>query len=177
VLGVLPGVIGTLQAAEAIKLITGAGETLAGRLLLFDALRMTFRTIRLRRRCEEHAAVTRLIDYEEFCNPVHNTTDITPTEVHSKLSNGDEIVVIDVREPHEWSAGHIAQATHIRLSELPQRLAEIPRDREVVMVCRSGGRSENARRFLAQSGYTQVKNMVGGMMRWAREVDPSVRVA
>jgi adenylyltransferase/sulfurtransferase len=175
VLGVLPGVIGTLQATEVIKIVTGVGETLAGRLLLFEALRMTFRTVKLRKRCSEHAPVTRLIDYEEFCRPVLNT-DITPSEVHEQLTTGADVVVIDVREPVEWNAGHIAQATHIRLSEIPNRIAEIPRDRDVVMVCRSGGRSENARQFLAQSGYTRVKNMVGGMMRWARDVDPSVRV-
>ncbi len=175
VLGVLPGVIGTLQATEVIKLVTGAGETLSGRLLLFDALRMTFRIVKLRKRCSEHAPIVRLIDYEEFCRPVQST-DITPSEVHEQLSLGTELIIIDVREPHEWDAGHIDQARHIRLSEIPNRIAEIPRDRDVVMVCRSGARSEHARQFLAQSGYTSVKNMVGGMMRWARDVDPSVRV-
>jgi adenylyltransferase/sulfurtransferase len=175
VLGVLPGVIGTLQATEAIKLIVGIGETLAGRLLLFDALRMTFRSVKLKKRCSEHAPVTRLIDYEEFCNPVENT-DITPSELHQQLTSGADCVVIDVREPHEWNAGHLEQAQHIRLSEIPNRLAEIPRDRDVIMVCRSGARSENARQFLAHNGYTRVKNMVGGMMRWARDVDPNVRV-
>lgn len=175
VLGVLPGVIGTLQATEAVKIVAGIGETLAGRLLLFDALRMTFRTVKLHKRCSEHAAVTRLIDYEEFCNPVNNT-DITPSEVKQQLDNNSEIVLIDVREPDEWEAGHVAVATHIRLSEIPQRMAEIPRDKDVVMICRSGGRSENARQFLARSGYTRVKNMIGGMRRWAADVDPSVRV-
>lgn len=175
VLGVLPGIIGTMQANEALKLLLGIGETLAGRLLLFDALRMTFRTVKLPRRCSEHVRVTQLIDYEEFCNPVH-TTDITPAEVQEQLNQGTDVVLIDVREPHEWSAGHIEQAQHIRLSEIPNRVAEIPKDRDVVMICRSGGRSENARQFLAQSGYTRVKNMVGGMMRWARDVDPNVIV-
>jgi adenylyltransferase/sulfurtransferase len=177
VLGVLPGVVGTLQATEAIKLLTGIGETLAGRLLLFDALRMTFRTMKLRRRCEEHAAITRLIDYEEFCNPV-NQTDITPTELQQKLADGTEVVLIDVREPYEWSAGHIAGAVHIPMNQVPQRLAEIPKDKEVVMICRSGGRSGHVQQhLLGAQGYTKVKNLVGGMQRWAREVDPSIRVA
>ena len=177
VLGVLPGVVGTLQATEAIKLLTGIGETLAGRLLLFDALHMSFRTMKLRRRCEEHAAITKLIDYEEFCNPV-NQTDITPTELSQKLAEGAEIVLIDVREPYEWNAGHIEGAVHIPMNEVPQRLTEIPKDKEVVMICRSGGRSGHVQQHLLESqGYSRVKNLVGGMQRWAREVDPSIRVA
>jgi sulfur-carrier protein adenylyltransferase/sulfurtransferase len=173
VLGVLPGVVGTLQATEAIKLITGAGETLAGRLLLFDALRATFRTMKLRRRCDEHEKITKLIDYEEFCSPMHER-DITPAEVNEKIQ---DLVLIDVREPHEWSAGHIESATHIPLNQLQQRLGEIPKDKDVVMICRSGGRSGHAQEHLLQSGYTRVKNMVGGMQAWARDVDPSVTVA
>ena len=176
VLGVLPGVVGTLQAIEAIKLITGIGETLAGRLLLFDALRTTFRTMRLHKRCDEHAPVTKLIDYEEFCNPVQ-TTDITPQELSQRLQNGEELVLIDVREPYEWDAGHLEQATHIPLAQVPQRLAEIPKEKEIVMICRSGGRSGRAQEFLMnQHGYTRVKNLVGGMQRWARDVDSGVKV-
>ena len=175
VLGVLPGVIGTLQATEAIKLLTGIGETLAGRLLLFDALSMSFRTMKLQRRCDQHTAITRLIDYEEFCSPVHNT-DITPSEVAEKLEKGEEIVLIDVREPHEWNAGHIEGATHMPMNQVPQRLSEIPRDRDVVMICRSGARSGHVQHHLGQQGYTRVKNLVGGMQRWAREVDPKIRV-
>ena len=176
VLGVLPGVVGTIQATEAIKLITGAGETLAGRLLLFDALRMTFRTMKVPRRCDQHPPITKLIDYEEFCNPM-NQTDITPAEVAGKLSSGSDVVLIDVREPYEWDTGHVAQATHIPMAQVPNRLSEIPRDKEVVMICRSGGRSERVRQYLAGQGYTKVKNLVGGMQRWAREVDGSIRVA
>jgi len=176
VLGVLPGVVGTIQATEAIKLITGAGETLAGRLLLFDALRMTFRTMKVPRRCEQHPPITKLIDYEEFCNPM-NQTDITPTEVAEKIASGAEVLLIDVREPYEWSTGHVEQATHIPLGQVPTRLGDIPRDKEVVMICRSGNRSERARQYLAEQGYTRVKNLVGGMQRWSREVDQSIRVA
>ncbi len=177
VLGVLPAMIGSLQATEAIKLITGVGETLAGRLLLFDALRTTFRVMKVRRRCDEHATIARLIDYEEFCNPVQQT-DITPAELAAKLSEGANVVLIDVREPYEWNAGHLDNATHIPLAQVPQRLAEIPKDRDVVMICRSGGRSAHAQEHLIrQHGYTRVKNLVGGMQRWAREVDPKITVA
>jgi adenylyltransferase/sulfurtransferase len=176
VLGVLPGIIGTIQATEAIKLMLGVGETLAGRLLLFDALRMTFRVMQLRKRCDEHAAITKLIDYEELCNPVHET-DITPTELAELLSRNEAVVLIDVREPYEWSVGHLDAAQHIPLQQVPQRLADIPKDRDVVMICRTGARSEHARAFLASHGYARVKNLVGGMMRWARDVDSSVRVA
>jgi molybdopterin/thiamine biosynthesis adenylyltransferase/rhodanese-related sulfurtransferase len=177
VLGVLPAIIGSLQTSEAIKLITGVGESLAGRLLLFDALRATFRVMRVRKRCDEHAKITRLIDYEELCNPVHDT-DITPAELAAKLTDGADVVLIDVREPYEWNTGHIENATHIPLAQVPQRLAEIPKDREVVMICRSGGRSAHAQQHLiGQLGYTRVKNLVGGMQRWARDVDPKITVA
>ncbi|HEX8172244.1 MAG TPA: molybdopterin-synthase adenylyltransferase MoeB [Thermoanaerobaculia bacterium] len=175
VLGVLPGVIGTLQATEAIKLLTGIGETLAGRLLLFDALRMTFRTMNVRKRCHEHAAITKLIDYEEFCSPM-NQTDITPEELSRRLAAGEKLVLVDVREPHEWDAGHLPEAMHIPLGQLVARASEIPNDAEVVMICRSGGRSARAQQHLLASGWSRVKNLVGGMQRWSREVDPSVRV-
>jgi adenylyltransferase/sulfurtransferase len=177
VLGVLPGIIGTLQATEAVKIIAGIGETLAGRLLLFDALRMTFRVMKLRRRCDEHATVTRLIDYEEFCSPMHDT-NITPAELSEKLGRGEDVVLIDVRDPYEWNAGHIEGATHIPMREIPRRLADIPKDRDVVVICRSGARSGHVQHHLMQSlGYTRVKNLVGGMQRWARDVDPGMRVA
>jgi len=178
VLGVLPGVIGTLQATEAVKLLSGIGESLAGRLLLFDALRMTFNTMKLRRRCDVHARITRLIDYEEFCNPVtENERDITPAEVSRRIAAGEDLVLIDVREPVEWNIGHIEGATHIPMNQVPQRLDEIPKDREVVMICRSGGRSGHVQDHLIRSaGYTRVKNLVGGMQRWARDVDPTIRV-
>ncbi|HEX2121691.1 MAG TPA: molybdopterin-synthase adenylyltransferase MoeB [Thermoanaerobaculia bacterium] len=176
VLGVLPGVIGTLQATEAIKLLTGLGETLAGRLLLFDALRMSFRTMRIQKRCSEHAAITRLIDYEEYCNPMQER-DITPVQLSEKLARGADVVLIDVREPYEWNAGHLEQAQHIPMSQIEKRLGEIPRDRDVVMICRSGSRSAHVQQHLLQNGWNRVQNLVGGMARWAREVDPSIRVA
>src|SRR6185436_18048803 len=149
VLGVLPGVVGTLQATEAIKIITGAGETLAGRLLLFDAHPMTFRVMTVRRRCDAHSAITKLIDYEEFCNPMESN-DITPAEVAEKLARGEQLVLIDVREPYEWDTGHIASAQHIPMGQIPKRLEEIPRDAEVVMICRSGARSAHMQHHLLQ---------------------------
>jgi rhodanese-related sulfurtransferase len=107
-----------------------------------------------------------------------NQTDITPTELSQKLAGGAEVVLIDVREPYEWNAGHIDGAVHIPMNQVPQRLAEIPKDKEVVMICRSGGRSGHVQQHLLTAlGYTRVKNLVGGMQRWASEVDRSIKVA
>jgi adenylyltransferase/sulfurtransferase len=171
VIGVLPGVIGTIQATEAVKLLAGIGETLLGRLLLFDALRMTFRTIRLKKNCAAHAQVTRLIDYEGFCNPM---IEITAKEAAETLR---DIVLVDVREPYEWSVGHVEGALHIPMQQVPARIDEIPRDRDVVVCCRVGGRSARVQQYLQQQGYTNVKNMTGGMLAWKRDVDPDVTVA
>ncbi len=176
VLGVLPGIVGTIQAAEAIKLIAGIGQTLTGRLLLFDALRMSFREMKLPKRCHEHAPITELIDYEGFCNPL-KSTDITATELAAKIATGEEVVLIDVREPYEWSAGHLENARHIPMQQIPGHLAELPRDRELVMICRSGSRSANVQQFLMSQGFTKVKNLVGGMRAWSRDVDPKIHVA
>jgi sulfur-carrier protein adenylyltransferase/sulfurtransferase len=173
VLGVLPGVIGTLQAAEAIKLLAGIGTPLIGRMLLFDALRMSWRELKLRKQCDQHAAVTRLIDYEGFCSPM-NETDITPAQLAGRLG---DVTLLDVREPYEWSAGHLEGAIHIPLQQLPRRLGEIPRDREIVVYCRMGSRSASAQQFMKQNGIANVKNLVGGLIAWAREQDPSMRVA
>jgi adenylyltransferase/sulfurtransferase len=174
VLGVLPGIVGTLQAAEAIKLLTGIGEPLIGRLLLVDALRADFRTVRLRKRCGDHAAVTRLIDYEGFCNPVHNDDDITPAQLRDRINN---VTILDVREPYEWEVGHLEGSIHIPLAQVPQRVGEIPRDGEIVVICRSGGRSARAQQFLQQLGYERVRNLAGGLKAWARDCDPALPVA
>ncbi len=176
VLGVLPGIVGTIQAAEAIKMITGIGRTLTGRLLLFDALQMSFREMKLPKRCHEHAPITELIDYEGFCNPL-KSTDITPKELAARIAGGEEIVLIDVREPYEWSAGHLESARHIPMQQIPGHLAELPRDRELVMICRSGIRSASVQQFLMSQGFTSVKNLVGGMQAWRRDIDPKIRVA
>lgn len=176
VLGVLPGVIGTIQAAEAIKLVAGIGDTLTGRLLLFDALGMTFREMKLRKNCSAHDPVTELIDYEGFCDPMHKS-NITPKQLSEQLTNGGQVVLVDVRETYEWDTGHIEGALHIPMQQIPKRLAEIPRDRDLVTICRSGSRSAHAQHYLLSQGFTHVKNLVGGMRAWSREVDPSVRVA
>jgi molybdopterin/thiamine biosynthesis adenylyltransferase/rhodanese-related sulfurtransferase len=170
VLGVLPGVIGTIQATEAIKIIAGIGETLAGRLLLFDALRMTFRTMRLEKHCDAHAPVTHLIDYEGFCNPM----DITAKEVSE---HAGDFALLDIREPYEWDAGHLAGAIHIPMQQVPARIDEVPRDKDVVVICRVGGRSARVQQFLQSQGYTRVKNLTGGLIAWKRDVDPSLTVA
>ncbi|HSY48037.1 MAG TPA: molybdopterin-synthase adenylyltransferase MoeB [Thermoanaerobaculia bacterium] len=157
VLGVLPGVIGTIQATETIKLLAGIGETLVGRLLLFDALRMSFRTLRLRQQHDQHAAITGLIDYDQFCNPanLHEVTQIV-----------DGAVVIDVREPYEWDAGHIDGARQIPLGELPNRLGELPRDADIVFYCQAGGRSARALDIARDAGLTRAKHLRGGYAGW-----------
>ena len=180
VLGVLPGVIGTLQATEAIKLLAGIGEPLIGRLLLFDALAMSFRTMRLEKNkdcriCGAKPDIDELIDYEEVCNPV-NELEITPAQLAERLAKAEKIVLIDVREPMEWSVGHLEEAKHIPLQTLPQNLAEISKESEIIMICRSGGRSATAQQFLLSNGYSRVKNLVGGMLGWKRDVDPAMAV-
>ena len=169
VLGVLPGVIGTLQAVEAIKLITGAGEPLIGKLLLFDALHTSFRTLKLKKDphcaiCGEHPTIDQLIDYEGFCNPRH-TAEITPRELTQQTAS---FVLIDVREPHEFAAGHIDGAKLIPLSQLPQRMIDIPPDRDVVVYCQSGARSGRAQQLLNEAGFTRIRNLVGGFSAWLR---------
>ena len=170
VLGVLPGVIGTIQATEAIKIIAQIGQTLLGRLLLFDALGMTFRTLRLQKNCHAHAPVTKLIDYEGFCNPM----DITATELSARIN---DVTLVDVREPVEWNAGHLDGAIHIPMQQVPARIAEIPRDKEVIVYCRSGARSARVQQYLVSQGYERVRNLVGGLMAWKRDVDSSCIVA
>ncbi len=153
VLGVLPGVIGTIQATEAIKILLGIGETLVGRLLLFDAFQMSFRTLRLKQQHDQHAAITDLIDYDQFCNPA-NVDEVT------HLSAG--AVAIDVREPYEWDRGHIDGARLIPLGELPNRLHELPPDAEIVFYCQTGGRSARALDVAREAGFTHAKHLRGG---------------
>jgi len=173
VLGVLPGIIGTMQANEAIKLLSGIGEPLIGRLLLFDALRTTWREMKLRKRCDQHAAVRRLIDYEGFCSQM-NENDITPDQLAAKLG---EVTLLDVREPYEWDHSHLSGAIHIPLQQLVRRLDEVPRDKEIVVYCRMGGRSAHAQHVMLEHGFTRVRNLVGGLIAWARQQDPSFPVA
>jgi molybdopterin/thiamine biosynthesis adenylyltransferase/rhodanese-related sulfurtransferase len=168
VLGVLPGVVGTIQATETIKLITGVGESLIGRLLLFDALQMTFRQLRLRKDarcaiCGEQPTITQLIDYEGFCNPA-DSGEVTP----GQLAEMRDALLIDVREPYEWDQGHLEGAQLIPLGQLDRTLDSIPRDRDVVLYCRSGSRSGRALEMLRGAGFRRAKHLKGGYLAWQR---------
>jgi len=186
VLGVLPGIVGTIQAAEALKLIIGKGEPLIGRLLLFDALAMKFRELKLRKNpdcpvCGTHPTMKELIDYAEFCgirgeeapSTVTNIPEISPRELKSRLDRGDDIFVLDVREQHEYQIcnidGHL-----IPLGELPQRVHELDSSLEIVAHCKSGKRSAQAVEFLQKAGFRKIHNLKGGILAWSDEVDPSV---
>jgi len=184
VLGVLPGVIGTIQATEAIKLLAGIGETLVSRLMLYDALSMRFRELKLRRNpdcpvCGDHPTVTELIDYDHFCGitpePATFTSyEITPVEVNTWLHSDDPPFLLDVREPNEWEIGHLPDATRISVNELQGRLNELDTAREMVVYCRSGVRSGRAVDMLRAAGFRKVKNMTGGILRWSDDVDASI---
>jgi adenylyltransferase/sulfurtransferase len=186
VLGVLPGLIGVVQATETVKLILGNGEPLVGRLLLYDALAMRFRELKLRRNtecpvCGDHPTVRELIDYQQFCGipghteaPVAAEGDVDPVEVKAKIDRGERFVLIDVREPHEYQICSIPQAKLIPLGELPKRVNELSSADEIVAHCKSGMRSAKAVDFLKQSGFKKVRNMKGGILAWSDKVDPSV---
>jgi len=192
VLGILPGFIGIIQATEVIKLILGKGETLVGRLLLVDALAMRFRELKLKKNpecpvCGLHPTVTALIDYQEFCGikPESNPGSSQETtlkngipqmavqELKVRRDRGEDLFVLDVREPYEYQIANIG-GTLIPQNEVPQRLAEIDRNREIVVQCRSGGRSQRIAEFLAQQGYANVKTLAGGILAWADAIDPKI---
>jgi len=164
VLGVLPGIVGTIQATEAIKLLTGIGDTLLGRLLLVDALRMQFREVRLRAQHDRHATITHLIDYEGFCNP-QMEHELTPQQLKERLST---VTVIDVREPSEFASGHIDGARNLPLARVPHELDSIPRDCDVVLYCAMGGRSGRALEILHGAGYARAAHLKGGFIAWTR---------
>jgi sulfur-carrier protein adenylyltransferase/sulfurtransferase len=186
VLGILPGTVGLIQATETVKLILGIGEPLIGRLVLYDALAMRFRELKLRRNpecpvCGDHPTITKLIDYQEFCgipNQPHQEApmegDIEPVEVKSKIDRGDRFVLIDVREPHEYQICNIPQAKLIPLGDLPKRVNELDSADEIIAHCKSGMRSAKAVEFLKQAGFKKVRNMKGGILAWSDKVDPSV---
>lgn len=186
VLGVLPGVIGVIQATETVKLILGKGEPLVGRLLLYDALRMKFRELKLRKDpncpiCGENATIKELIDYNEFCGiPTNNQTkesnvlDITVEELKARLDRGDKPFILDVREVSEYQICKLESSTLIPLGQLQQRVAELDPDREIIVHCKLGGRSAKAAAFLRQSGFQDVKNLTGGIDAWAQKIDPSM---
>jgi adenylyltransferase/sulfurtransferase len=187
VLGVLPGVIGTIQATEAIKLITGAGDPLIGRMLIYDALEMSFRTLKLRKdpncaACGEHRTITQLIDYDEFCGvlpkaatPTIGVPEITVQELKHRLDDGlGNAVLIDVREPYEWDIVRIPNAKLIPKATVPDHFAELGQASEVFVHCRSGARSADVVQLMLESGFTNVRNVKGGVLAWAREIDPSL---
>jgi len=183
VLGVLPGIIGCIQALEAMKLILGAGNTLVGRLILFDALRFTFRELKVRKDpdcpvCGAHPTVTELIDYQAFCGigaePVQVGAEITATELEQALQADPSLVIIDVREPHEWEICHIDGATLIPLGELPERLQELDGHKSIVALCHRGVRSMRALEILRAAGFPTVRSLHGGIDAWAADVDSSL---
>jgi adenylyltransferase/sulfurtransferase len=187
VLGILPGLVGVIQATEVIKLILGKGDPLIGRLLLVDALGMKFRELKLRKNpdcpaCGTHRTITKLIDYNEFCGirgeeksqekPVEaGISEIQVEELKRRLDAGEDLFVLDVREPHEYQICHI-NGHLIPLGDLPKRVHELDSSREIVAHCRSGVRSAKAVAFLQQAGFTKVHNLAGGILAWADRVDP-----
>jgi adenylyltransferase/sulfurtransferase len=190
VLGVLPGTIGTLQATEALKLILGVGDPLIGKLLLYNALDMSFDFVNLRKNpnckvCGVEPEVTQLIDYEAFCGmPGHDHDegsagagwDITATELAQRLQKGNHIQLLDVREPHELQISQLPGADLIPLGQLAARLSELDSAQEMVVFCKSGSRSARALELLVSAGFRKVKNLRGGINAWAREVDPSLPI-
>jgi adenylyltransferase/sulfurtransferase len=185
VLGVLPGLVGTIQATEGIKLLLGVGEPLIGRLLLIDALTMQFRTMRLRKNPNCPACGTReireLIDYDQFCgiggDPLqdpHGIPEITPKELAAKQQRRDDFDLIDVREPHEWAIAKIPGARLVPLGTFTESLSSFDSARDIVVTCKMGGRSAKAVRQLQAAGFKKVWNLAGGILRWSDDVDPKV---
>jgi adenylyltransferase/sulfurtransferase len=185
VLGILPGLVGVIQATEVVKLILGKGDPLIGRLLLVDALGMKFRELKLRKNpecpvCGKNPTITKLVDYEEFCGirgeeqaVETSTSDIQVEELKRRLDKGDDIFVLDVREPHEYQICNIGGYL-IPLGDLPKRVSELDSSREIVAHCRSGARSAKAVDFLRQAGFKKVHNLAGGILAWADRVDPKM---
>jgi adenylyltransferase/sulfurtransferase len=193
VVGVLPGIIGSIQALETFKLLLGAGTTLAGRLLIFDALGLEWREVTLRRNpdcpiCGDRPTQTELIDYDAFCGvtPAPEIDDgadtgVEEVDVHAasaQLASDSPPYLLDVREPWEWAVSNLAEkgARLIPLEELESRLGEVPDDRPVVVYCRTGQRSEDAARLMRQAGRERVANLRGGIVAWAREIEPGLPV-
>ena len=190
VLGVLPGTIGTIQATEALKLILGIGESLVGRLLLYNALDMSFEFVKLRKNpkckiCSVEPEISELIDYEAFCGvpgvqhdegEVGGGWDIEAPELASRLNNGDQVRLIDVREPHELEISRLPDADLIPLGELAARMSELDSAEDIVLFCKAGTRSARALEVLASAGFRKMKNLKGGINAWAREVDQDLPV-
>jgi adenylyltransferase/sulfurtransferase len=186
VLGVLPGIIGTLQANEVIKILLNIGDTLSSRLLLFDALAMEFSEMKLKKNencpvCGKHPTVKKLINYVEFCGvpdlPSREShQDISVEELHNKLNNGDNITIVDVRETFELQISRLENAVHIPVNEIPSRLNELESADELVILCRTGIRSAQICQFLVNQNFKNVKNVIGGINDWGRKIDPSQKL-
>ncbi|GAB4546041.1 MAG: molybdopterin-synthase adenylyltransferase MoeB [Anaerolineales bacterium] len=190
VLGVLPGTIGTLQATEAIKILLGIGEPLIGKLLLYNALDMSFDFVKLKKNpkcrvCGEHADIKELIDYEEFCGvPSHGGDetsagagwDVTPQEMKARIAQESNLILLDVREPHELEISALPGAVNIPLGQIAARMAELDSAKEMIVFCKAGSRSARAIEILASAGFKKIKNLQGGINAWAKEVDKSLPV-
>ncbi|MDQ3673203.1 MAG: molybdopterin-synthase adenylyltransferase MoeB [Gemmatimonadota bacterium] len=185
VLGVVPGLVGTIQATEAIKLILGLGDTLVGRLLLIDVLAMSFRTIGIRKDPECPACgtreITELIDYEEFCgggaraeSGRGGVSEIDPVHLAERIASGEKLEIIDVREPYEWQIGHIPGARLVPLASIADEIPRLDKKRTIILYCKVGARSAYAAQQVAQAGATDVRNLAGGIVRWIEEVDPAM---
>lgn len=188
VLGVLPGIIGMIQAIETVKLILSEGQPLVGRLIMFNALKMSFRELKLRKDpncpiCGEHPTVTHLIDYDAFCGVgrgdeqaerLDDSEEISPTQLKQKMDRGDKFTLIDVREPYEYAIGKIPGSKLIPLGTVAERAHELNPNDEIVLHCRSGKRSSEALGILKQMGFKNLKNLTGGILAWSDDVDPTV---
>jgi Dinucleotide-utilizing enzymes involved in molybdopterin and thiamine biosynthesis family 2 len=185
VLGVVPGLVGTIQATEAVKLLLGLGDSLAGKLLMVNVLTMAFRTIGIRKDPECPACgtreITELIDYDEFCSGGANAhesgravREIQPVALAQRIEAGDEMEIIDVREPYEWQIGHIPGARLVPLDRIPAEIPRLDKKRTTILYCKVGGRSAYAAQQLAEAGVSDVHNLAGGILRWIDDVDPSL---
>ena len=186
VLGVLPGIVGTMQATEAIKLIVGMGESLSGKLLLIDALSMDFRKLNIKKNphckiCSDNPELTELIDYEDFCGVTPQAeedsdkiSEITPVELKARIDNGDNLVLLDIREEIETKICQIEGSVHIPMQEIPSRLSELDMHSDLIIYCKTGERSYAVSNFLKKSGFNRVANLYGGTLAWSETVDPSM---
>jgi sulfur-carrier protein adenylyltransferase/sulfurtransferase len=183
VLGVVPGLVGTIQATEAIKMLLGLGDTLVGKLLTIDVMKMSFRTLTIQKdpgcpACGTHE-ITELIDYDEFCSgtkaqPVNAIQEIQPSQLASRLKKGEQLEIIDVREPYEWEIGHIPGARLVPLATIADEIPRLDKRRETILYCKMGARSMRAAQQLADAGVSDVRNLAGGILRWIDEVDPTM---
>jgi adenylyltransferase/sulfurtransferase len=183
VLGVVPGLVGTIQATEAIKMLLGLGDTLVGKLLTIDAMKMSFRTLAIQKdpscpACGTHE-ITELIDYDEFCSgpgahAVNAIREIQPSQLASRLKKGEQLEIIDVREPYEWEIGHIPGARLVPLAKIAEEIPHLDKRRETILYCKVGARSLHAAQQLADAGVSDVRNLAGGILRWIDEVDPTM---